>query len=228
MGWISLGTISLESNWKLTQPVHGEIFRIKHSPITNERKEYLKAVVSPAFIDSGMNIFNPKRLTYREENELLAFYFPLGLSLQSLAFKRLDNSDINWIIEAEVYQAVDQSEDFANYLIARFGKAMALYTRSSIQSLDVNSDAAQLTANQAVKLVASNSKRRALTIQNGDKSVTIAAQSDDKGNLSKVFITLLANEVYEFPVSQGSLYTGDVWVKSSTDARIGWTEFVAP
>ena len=229
MPWNNLGTFQLKHNsWIFTTPVQGEIFRVRHVPILNLGSEYLKAVISPAFIDDGFNILNPKRLTYRSEKEVFIFYFPSGIAIQQIAFKRLDDSNIDWNIEAEVFQAANAEEDFANYLISRFGEAMALYTRTSIQNLEVNSDEAQLTANQVVKLVVANPKRRTLTIQNSDRPVTIAAQSDDQGNLSKVFITLLANEVYDFPISQGSIYTGDVFVKSSSDARIGWTEFTAP
>ena len=131
MTWQFIAEINLTHEWQVTTPIEGEIFRISHEPLSNTGKEYLKAVISPAFVDDGLNLLSPKRLTYREEKEVFLFYFPTGMALQQLAFKRLDlTTDIEWIISTEVFISRSSQEDFSNYIISRFGELMPLFNQS--------------------------------------------------------------------------------------------------
>jgi hypothetical protein len=133
MTWINLGTIYLTKDWRFTIPVKGEIFRIKHFPINNQKKEYLKAAIGQGFLNDGINIFDTRRLTYREEIEIFQFSFPLGLDAHSLFFKRLDNAlDIPWIIEVEAFASTSVEQDFLNYLAQRFGDFIPLFSRTNL------------------------------------------------------------------------------------------------
>lgn len=94
MPWISLGSFYISNEWKFTASIEAEIFRIKHVEVLNPNRQYLKAVIAQAFIDEGeINVFEPKRLTYREEKEIFIFYFPSGINSHVLGFKlRLQKS----------------------------------------------------------------------------------------------------------------------------------------
>jgi len=120
MTWQSLGTITLTNEWTLTTPVNGEIFRIRHHPTNNPDNRYLKAVISPSFNDDGINLYSPQLLTYREEKEILSFFFPSGITAHSLGFRRTDKSNIQWMIDVDVFASTNQSDDFANYIKTRF------------------------------------------------------------------------------------------------------------
>lgn len=154
MPWQFLAQINLTHEWQVTSPVEGEIFRISHEPLEITGKDYLKAVISPAFVDDGLNLLSPKRLTYREEKEVFLFYFPAGIALQQLAFKRLDSAtDIEWAINAEIFISQSSQEDFSNYIIARFGELMPLFNQSVAT---VNIENAQLASSSEYKPLAAN------------------------------------------------------------------------
>lgn len=126
MPWINLGTYTLNDEWQMTSPIEGEIFRVTSQEIPNLGNTYVKGVIAQAFDEGGINIFNPKILSYRSELEIFPFYFPVGIALQSLAFKRLDSDPNPWIIQAEVFQSNNSSEDLNNYLVGRFGDVLPL------------------------------------------------------------------------------------------------------
>ena len=127
MPWQSLGILTLTKDWVYTLPVVGELFRFTHFPVDNRNERYLKGAVCQGFFDDGLNIFDRRLPTWREEKEAMLFYFPSGLNEHFLAFKRLDENSIVWNIKAEVFLSTTAQEDFANYVIARFGELMPLF-----------------------------------------------------------------------------------------------------
>ena len=104
MSWLSLGTFNLTNSW-LIVPSAGEIFRVRHFLSTQYDGKYLKAVIAKAFDGDPISIYNPQRLSYRQ-NEREVFYFPKDVVADGLGFIRLDNTDVNWSIQIEVYQAM--------------------------------------------------------------------------------------------------------------------------
>ncbi|MDZ8227535.1 hypothetical protein [Nostoc sp. ChiVER01] len=104
MSWVSLGTFKLINSW-LIVPSVGEIFRVRHSLSTQYDGKYLKAVIAKAFDSTPISIYNPQRLSYRQ-NESEVFYFPKDVIADGLGFIRLDNTDVEWSINIEVYQVM--------------------------------------------------------------------------------------------------------------------------
>ena len=103
MTWLSLGTFNLSKSW-LIVPSIGDVFRVKHSLSTQYDGKYLKAVIAKAFNEnSQINIYSPQRLSYRLlETEI--FYFPKDVVGEGLGFIRLDDTDVIWSINLQVYQ----------------------------------------------------------------------------------------------------------------------------
>ncbi|RAM50397.1 MAG: hypothetical protein C6Y22_17530 [Hapalosiphonaceae cyanobacterium JJU2] len=236
MPWLSLGEITLTQDWQISTPVEGEIFRIRHLSLDNPKKEYLKAVISPAFVDDGLNILSPKRLTYREEREIFLFYFPSGVASQQLAFKRLDVTDIQWTVSAEVFIAESTESDFSNYIVARFAELMPLFSNAKIEVNFKELIPAVNTVNvstTATKIVNAEPQRRSLSIchKSGD-SVQIAAVMTTVNNiptLQGILATLDPGCVYELPMASDSFYTGAIHakcVKSNGTAQLDIVEFV--
>lgn len=104
MSWLSLGTFNLTNSW-LIVPTEGEIFRVRHSLSTQSDGKYFKGVIAKAFDGNPISIYNPLRLSYRQ-NEREVFYFPKDVVADGIAFIRLDLTDVQWSIEIEVYQAM--------------------------------------------------------------------------------------------------------------------------
>lgn len=230
MPWQSLGQFQLIDEWIFSSPVAGEIFRISHQSIGNANDKYLKAVVAQGFDDGKVNIFNPQRLSYRPESEIFTFYFPAGIAQQKLLFKRLDQTDIDWIIEAEVFLAGDSQEDFANYIIARFGELMPLFPGSN----KVETKRYQYTANtedKAVgaigsKIIAENEYRRAASIFNSSSlPVTIGLRNNEQGVVTAILAVIPPKGIYELPLANDGIYTGDIYACAGSDASVEATEF---
>ncbi|MCC5640231.1 hypothetical protein LC593_31245 [Nostoc sp. CHAB 5844] len=105
MTWQSLGTFLISTEWGLTPLISTEVFRVSHLSVP-VRNDYVKAVIALGFNDETgfINIFNPQRLTPRNEKEIFSFPKFEGLE-RRLAFKRLDKADgLIWLIEIETYQ----------------------------------------------------------------------------------------------------------------------------
>ena len=103
MTWLNLGTFNLSKSW-LIVPSIGDVFRVKHSLSSQYDGKYLKAVIAKAFSENGeINIYSPQRLSYRLlETEI--FYFAKDVMGQGLGLLRLDDTDVNWSINVQVYQ----------------------------------------------------------------------------------------------------------------------------
>lgn len=100
--WEQLGIFELNFNWIYTPIINAEIFRITHLSVPIKQQDYIKAVVALEFTGGVIdNIFNPQRLTSRQEQEI--FYFPAFDNLaRRLIFKRVDKtSEIIWKIRIE-------------------------------------------------------------------------------------------------------------------------------
>ncbi|MEH2154907.1 hypothetical protein [Nostoc sp.] len=102
MTWLNLGTFNLSKSW-LIVPSAGDVFRVKHSLESQYDGKYLKAVIAKAFSENGeINIYSPQRLSCRLlETEI--FYFPKDV-VGGLGFLRLDDTDVIWSINVQVYQ----------------------------------------------------------------------------------------------------------------------------
>ena len=100
MSWLYVDSLTLTKNW-IILPSNNTTFRIKHFLSSYDGK-YLKAVVAKAF-SNPISIYNPQRLSYRQQ-EYEVFYFPKDILGDGLGFIRLDNTDIEWSIEIEIYQ----------------------------------------------------------------------------------------------------------------------------
>jgi hypothetical protein len=238
MAWQSLGIVNLSKDWSFTIPVTAEIFRIKHTPIILSKKDYLKAVVAQGFIDDFYNIFDTRRLTYREgETEMFQFQFPLGLDAHSLFFKRLDDSPINWSIEVETFVSSDIEKDFLDYLTTRFGDFMPLFSRAIFNEAQEpefklwtssNSGDKEVTANTVTMLLDETAHRRVLTIQNKSLvSVSLGTAANAEDNLiTQEVIVLQPNEYYEFPAAGNEAYTGQVWAKAPAAVTLQIVEMI--
>lgn len=234
--WRLINSFYLTKDWQYSNPIQGEIFRVKSYYIDNFNNQYLKGVVASIFVDDQqvINLVESRRLSYRLEPEIFTFYFPPGLGNQRIGVKRLDSTDLTWSVEIEVFQSVNSTQDFENYLISRFGEiaVMALYQRgNAVTPLLNNSNNTDFNAQEQKRVLEANSARRSLTITNGSSTILIFGGVDKDGKITNVIRTLLANEEYEFPtLANGSIYMGEVWIRnlSQSSARVGHIEFNAP
>ena len=226
MPWQFIGSYLLNKDWVLTPPVLGEVFRITHRPLQNPEKKYIKAVFAQCFIDRGLNIFEPKRLSYRQESELFIHFFPAGLTSRQLAFKRLDeNLNIIWSIEAEVYSSGNPENDLANLMLSNINNIMSIYSRGSA-GLTPKSGEGSIQADTPTRLLQANDKRQMVIIRTTDFAVQLYAGVDDAGAPVGMLESLAANETYEFPVEQG-VYRGEIFVVSSANTEVNYTEYSA-
>jgi hypothetical protein len=222
MPWINLGIFNISKNWKSTIPVAGEIFRIKHFFINNPKKEYLKAAIGQGFYNDGLNIFDTRRLTYREEVEIFNFSFPVGLESHSLFFKRLDDSPLNWSIKVETFSSTSIEQDFIDYLTQRFGDFMPIFSRQVIQPeyiLQLSDQCGEkiLNANETSKILEARIDRRTVEIHNpSNQVVTIGLQINQDNDITVEQVRLEPLDDYEFPNSgDGAMYVGDVFAHCS-------------
>lgn len=101
MIWEDLGTFSITPEWQFSPNFESDLVRITHLSVPL-KQDYVKAALAHGFQDDLIiSVFNPRRLTCRQEKEI--FSFPsLDQIPKSLAFKRLDtNIDITWKIKLE-------------------------------------------------------------------------------------------------------------------------------
>lgn len=228
---MSLGTLTLtkDEDWVYTLPVEGELFRVTHFPVNNYNERYLKGVVCQGFFDDGLNIFDRRLLTWREEKEVMLFHFPVGLSEHFLAFKRLDENSIVWNIKAEVFLSDNAQEDFANYVISRFGELMPLFDTIPKTSISIEKEEIKATVTKQpiqvgiAQLVQVNGKRRGLSIYNPSEYATVTigcsiVEVDGENVLEGILSIIAPGKVYELPVSgDGSCYSGQILGKANDD-----------
>ena len=103
MTWISLGTFIITAEWQFTPFFNSDLIRITHLSVPLP-EDYIKAVFAHGFQDDLIiSLFNPRRLTCRQEKEIFTIPDLVGIP-KSLVFKRLDtNLDIFWKIRIEYY-----------------------------------------------------------------------------------------------------------------------------
>jgi hypothetical protein len=227
MTWQSLGTITITSDWSFTSPVQGEIFRVKHHPITGySADKFLKAAIAQSFVDEAqqVNIFDIRRLSYRNEAEILALYFPSGIGSQSICLKRLDTSPYTWQVDLEVFNLVNQVDDFNNYLISRFRELMPLFNSLSLPN---NNSATATPTTVAVSttsavLLAANTARLGASIVNGaNKALNV--QFAATTSTSSYAVQIAAGGYYEVPYGYTGAISGVLASNGSGNALV--TEF---
>lgn len=229
MSWVNLGEISLTQDWSFTLPVMGEVFRIIHKPVNNIDNKYLKAVIAQGFVDERLNIFNPQRLNYRLESEIFTFYFPAGIAQQKLCLKRLDTTDIDWIIEAEVYQAANALEELANYLKSRFGDTTIMDYLVSVSPSSQSVSPTTWTGNTKTTsvdlLVPANASRACLVIRASDRELTLYAARNQDGSGNTLIERIPTGQIFLLP-NTGGIYKGNVYCQSKTaDSIVSFTEY---
>jgi hypothetical protein len=229
MSWVNLGEINLTHDWSFTPPVMGEVFRIIHKPVNNIENKYLKAVIAQGFVDEKLNIFNPQRLSYRLESEIFTFYFPAGIAQQKLCLKRLDDTDIDWIIEAEVYQATNALEELSNYLKARFGETTIMDYLIDRTAASKSVSPVTFTGNMKVATVESlagaNQDRMHLIIRAGDKAINLYAGKSATGNGENLIEKVNPLQIFILP-NQGGIYKGTVYCQCiGGDSTVSVTEY---
>jgi hypothetical protein len=229
MSWLALGEINLTQNWTFTIPVVGEVFRIIHKPINNTENKYLKAVVAQGFVDNKLNIFNPQRLSYRSESEIFTFYFPSGIAQQKLCLKRLDNTDIDWIIEAEVYQAANPLEELSNYLKARFGETTIMdyliSTSAGFQTVTPKTVSFPAKKDTVTPLVPANPNRLHLVVRATTRTISLFTEIAADGSGKNLIESIPAGQLFILP-NTGGTYKGDIFCQSAVaDSTISYTEY---
>lgn len=217
MSWVTVGTFKLTQDWTFSLSVQGEIFRVTHSPVNNPENLYIKAVIASAFIDEyhEVNIFDPKRLTHRDEKEIFTFYSPTVVSTNLIGLKRLDKNNIDWIINLEVYQVDSQSNDFSNYLITRFGDIMDYLVNRTGGNSNVTPVTTSFGAKfeDVEKLVPVNQNRAYLIIRTSDKAVNLFTEKLVNGDGQNLIESIKPGEIFILPTGSG-IYKGDIFIQS--------------
>lgn len=229
MPWIALGQFDLVDKWQFTRSLEGEIFRIKHK-LTGDDYSSVRGVIAQGFEDTQINVFNPKLFTYKEEREIFAFYFPIGLNQHSLCFKRLDTAKSKWVINVEVFQSENDQDNLNNYLITRFGENilnMALYPRLYSGSLAVKSAEIKLVTNQAKKVRDKNLSRTAIKIITSGHPVVLTTGFDVDGKPIALLDKVPPNYNYEKEASSAGIYQGEIWAISGEETYIDVIEYSA-
>lgn len=218
-----IGTYLLSKDWTITPQITSELIRITH--FSTPKDEYLKGVVSLAFREDGINLLSPKRLSYRQEKDLFEFDIPRGVEEWSIAFRRLDDSQIPWRIQVEVFEGYIVQENLAEKITEKVIEAMSnIYSRGNDANLVPNSGSKNLDAGVVGTLVKANDDRVFLTIRVGGEGIVLYANKDEAGVPSEVIEELAPGEVYNLPVSGGT-YKGDIFVVAEEKTTVKFTEF---
>lgn len=227
MPWESLGTISVTDDWQFTAPVEAEIFRLTQLSVIGDYQDIPRGVVAQGFQDSVVNIFSPKIFTYRDESEIFLFNFPFGIQQHSLCLKRLSKENINWSIQAEYFTSENASEDYANYLLARYGELPDMsnyYSRELSVNLQPVAGGKDINAGVVTSLLDENPKRAYLTIRATSQSVALYAGKDESNNGVTLIAQLDPGEIYNIPVA-GGIYRGPIYAQVPNDSTVNFTEF---
>ena len=227
MPWESQGEYELTSDWQFTAPAEAEIFRINHLEPETNYENFLRAVVAQGFNDTKVNIFNPQIFTFRPESEIFLFNFPFGIQQHSLCFKALPFKDFKWIIEAEFFTSLNADENFANFLLSRFGEIpdmSTIYSRCIHAILKPVSAVNSLSPGVVGTLVSENDNRAYLTVRTGPDNITLFADKNEQGEGVNVIAELKSGEVYDLPVN-GGIYRGDVYALCDDTTKVSFTEF---
>lgn len=245
MPWQSLGEFQLTKDWRFTDPVEAEIFRIFHRPIPNKPERTLRGVVAQGFIDedSQLNRFSSKLFTHGEDLEVFTFYFPAGLNEHSIIIKRLDDSQIDWFVRIEYYYSNNPTEDYQNYLLTRFGSDaitqfsqtlvnntisnMSLYPLLSTGSTSPKSEVKKLLANKSTKILSANDSRTQIRLYSAGHSILLATGFDETGKPLEEILRMPPNYYHEDVITSAGMYKGDIYALSSSETNITVIEFSA-
>jgi len=239
MTWNSLGKFELSQDWTFSEPVEGEIFRIFHQPIEDLPKGSLRGVITQGFRDSQsfVNTFAPKLFTYGNDYELFSFYFPVGFSEHSIILKRLDNNPANWIVEVQVFQAENPTQDYENYLLSRFGREAITQFNQSLNmhltpllysgSTAPESKTVTLKANHPVVIFPENEARTTIRMYSEGHPILLATGFDEAGKPLEVLAQLPPNYAYEDVISTAGMYKGNIFALCEQDSSVLAIEFSA-
>lgn len=231
MPWVKIGESFLTKNWYYTTATDGELFRLKHqiSSTTN----YIKAVCAPAFIDDGVNILTPRRISYRNEAELITFQIPKGIESFKLAMRRLDDSNIVWKVSVEVFAGYSSVQNLVdqidNQLVVELEELIMdyLYQRGNALNISPKSKTIDLTADIPAELVDAEPKRAKLIVRCNVDTKLYADFDETTGNLSNLIEDVRAGEVFLLPDVNGGIYKGIVYAVSEMDSKVTYTEYKA-
>ena len=229
MTWNFLKEFQLSKDWQFTDPVEGEIFRIRHKLIRAEyfNKTLARGVIAQGFDDGNINIFKSKLFAYKEEHEIFTLYYPQGLKERSLCFKRLDDSTDKWSIFVEVFRGSPE-ENLKNYLIARFGEEtvnMALTPLLFSGSTDPNSLDKKIPAKKPAKVLSSNDSRTGLRIYSTNQPILLTTGFNESGIPLNILLKLPPNYYHEEMISTAGIYKGDIYALSEEETSILVIEF---
>ena len=134
--WETLGLYALINKWRFLQPTNSEIFRISHF-LDGGIISKPRATIATGFIDenSKVNTFEPSYFSPREDFQIFELAFPAGLPTHSLGFIPIDDNPGNWVVKVEGFHPNSVEDDFANYLLARFGITSSLFTNMAKHNL---------------------------------------------------------------------------------------------
>ncbi|MDJ0737082.1 MAG: hypothetical protein QNJ47_23940 [Nostocaceae cyanobacterium] len=229
--WETLGLYALINKWRFLQPTNSEIFRISHF-LDGDIISKPRATIATGFIDgnSQVNTFKPSSFSPRKDFQIFELTFPAGLPSHSLGFIRIDDGPGNWIVKVEAFRSNSVEDDFANYLLARFGITGSLFTGMVKQDLIPVSSSIELQPGFTPQLlVPANPNRAYLRIRAQGSPVYIWA---DKFNEDGQPLILLEEvdkgKTIPLPVVNDGIYKGAIYAQVTKKVNVDWTEYSYP
>lgn len=209
MSWQRLATIQTTSNWILTEPITGSLFRITHS-VSGTNLQSLRSVIAQAFNGNDNTYFDFKRLAYKSETEALLFIQPKEIVDRKLAIKRLDDLPNSWDITIEVFQSENDLtiEDSIINIQTNLEQIKMTLTNPITVNIPALPPPEGVTtvikttvpppsvAVDAVVLAAANSNRRGLTIWN-DTSGDLLLEFDGVPTFTSFGVIVRSGGYYE-------------------------------
>lgn len=124
--WISVATITLDTDWSFTAPVTGTWFRVQH--LTTPADDFRRGYIAQASAFAPVQLHGIKRMYSKQEYDLYQFVKPDVWEERMIALREYfpSRSGQSWIVRIDVWQDAQNAIDTVSELADQIAQLKAL------------------------------------------------------------------------------------------------------
>lgn len=207
MGWELIQTFELTTEWQFTQPLEGNLFRLRYP----DQPTIARALIAQAEIINEIPDFFQITRINANQREILEFKKPYCFTEQRIALKQI-YGEYQWDLSLEVFMPINN--------------VPTIQQVSSINTITTFVDArVPLTAGTAATVLAANANRRGATITLETSGVDVFIRCGASTGLTPTSgAMLLTGKGASFSIDPSNMYTGVISAVCASAAVLNVTE----
>lgn len=198
--WVACGSLILTAEWTYSLPLSGELFRLTHACPGG----YGRGLICQASTTLIPDLFDIKRLYYRDEGELFLFERPAPFDERRIGVRSF-HEGLNWIISIDCWK-----------------DTMPLFPDASNPSANAGTTTTIAASTTSAVVLAANPARKGVEIYNNSSLATLYLSFGATASPTAFAEKISPNTLLELPGNYLGAISG-VWSVASGSAQV--TEF---